>query len=83
MVRAASRHLSELLSTTESRVKGVAFVLSALVLPIGRPRVRKSSRELHSEGQTRIEVVKYLIGLAIPKDTTVLLARTADSADAG
>lgn len=82
MMRAASRHLGELLPATEGGVKGVAFALGALVLPIGRPRVRESSGELHSEGQTRVEVVEDLIGLAVPEDAAVLLARAADGADA-
>jgi predicted cation transporter len=79
MMRTATSGLGELLTTAKSGIKSVALGLSALVLPVGRPLVRKCLWQLNNQGQTRIEVVKNFVRIAIPVDASMLLTRAADA----
>ena len=49
MVRTATCRLGELLAIAKSGIKGVALSLSALILPIGSPLVRKRLWQLNNQ----------------------------------
>lgn len=83
MVRAASRHLCELLATTQGVVERITLLLGAVILPIGRPLVRQRLGELVDKRLLGIQAVEDLGGAGVPEDAAVLLARAADGADAG
>jgi hypothetical protein len=79
-MRTASSNLGELLAVAKRSIEGITFSLSALILPVGRPLVRECLWQLNNQGKTRIKMVKDLVGLAVPKDTAMLLARATDAA---
>lgn len=81
MVRTASSDLSELLAVAKRSIEGITFGLGALILPVGRPLMRECLWQLNNQRKTRVEVVKDLVGVAVPEDTAVLLTRATDAAN--
>jgi hypothetical protein len=81
MMRTATSGLGELLTAAKSGIKSVTLGLSALVLPVRRPLVRECLWQLNNQGQSRVEVVKNFVRIAIPVDASMLLTRAADAAN--
>jgi hypothetical protein len=79
VVGTASGNLCKLLAAAKRSIKCITFSLGALILPVGRPLVRECLRQLDHQGKTRVKVVKDLVGVAIPKDTAMLLTRATDT----
>lgn len=72
----------KLLSAANLLFQSIALLLSALVLPVGRPVPRKSRFELTDKGIVVLEILQATLCFFIPKHTSVLLAGTTDALDA-
>lgn len=85
MMRRTSRSLSQPLRRPKCPIKLITFSLRAVVLPVGRIRMGECSLQLIDQLPPLLIGLQFrekLLGLPAPVYTAMLLARTADAADA-
>ena len=74
VVGGAAGRLSKPIGRAQGGVELVAFVLRAVVLPVGRKRVREGACQLIDERGVWPQATEEGLGLAAPVDAPVLLA---------
>lgn len=82
VVSTAAGGLGQFLTVTELCVKGITFLLGALILPVGRPLMCKRLAKLLDERLVGVQAREDTLGVLAPVDAAVLLAGAADATDA-